>query len=411
MRQLPPDFFRTPYDHYEKLRAEGPVHETEFRTGLRAWLVVDYDAAREVLRNPTVRKDPHTAAGTAARSLAAGDSGVTAVNSRLSYHLLNTDPPDHSRLRKLVTPAFAPARIEALMPRVRAITDDLLDRLTATAARGRVDLMAEFAFPLPITVICEMLGVPIADRARFRDWSTIVSDVTLSDPAEMRHATDAIVDYFDALIAKRRSTGLGEDLLSSLIATTAEDDRLTDDEVISMAFLILIAGHETTVNLIGNSVLTLLSDRAKYRELRANPDRVPALVEEMLRYDGPVNMATLRYTTVPTTLGGTEIPPGELILVALGSANHDEKHFPAAAEFDPVRTANGHIAFGYGIHYCLGAGLARLEARIALSGLVERFPELRLAVDADEIEWRQSILFRGVRDLPVELSGAPALRG
>ncbi|MCP2287791.1 cytochrome P450 family protein [Nocardia amikacinitolerans] len=408
MRQLPPEFFRTPYAFYEQLRAQGPVHQIQLRTGVRAWLIVDYDAAREALRNPTIRKDPHTDTGAGARREGAGESGVGAVNARLSYHLLNTDPPHHARLRKLVTPAFAPARIEALTPRVTAITDELLDRLAA--ADGPVDLMAEFAFPLPITVICEMLGVPTADREQFKEWSAVVSDITLADPARMRVATDAIVAYFEELLARRRAEGPGPDLLSDLLSASEADDRLTDDEIISMAFLILIAGHETTVNLIGNTMLTLLADPPKYAALREDPDQVPALIEEMLRFEGPVNMATLRYTTVPTVIGETEVPAGELVLVALGSANHDDKHFDAPDTFDPGRNTNGHMAFGYGIHYCLGAGLARLEARIAISRLLERYPDMRLAVDADDILWRESVLFRGVLDLPVETTKSPALR-
>lgn len=270
--------------------------------------------------------------------------------------------------------------------------------------------MDEFAFPLPITVICEMLGVPAADREQFKEWSAVVSDITLADPARMRVATDAIVAYFEDLLARCRAEGPGADLLSDLLTASEADDRLTDDEIISMAFLILIAGHETTVNLIGNTMLTLLADPPKYAALRENPEQVPALIEEMLRFEGPVNMATLRYTTVPTVIGETEIPAGELVLVALGSANHDEKRFDAPDAFDADRNTNGHLAFGHGIHYCLGAGLARLEARIAISRLLERYPDMRLAVDADDILWRESVLFRGVLDLPVETTKSPALR-
>ncbi|MET8870471.1 cytochrome P450 [Nocardia sp. NPDC004604] len=408
MRQLSQDFFRTPYAFYAELRAEGPVHAIELSSGVRAWLVVDLDAAREALRDPSIRKDPHTEASRRARGLPTGDTGVGAVNARLSYHLLNTDPPEHARLRRLVTPAFAPARIEALAPRVLAIADELLDRMAADG--GRVDLLSEYAFPLPITVICELLGVPVADRAEFREWSRIIVEPSTATEEEMRQATAAIADYFERLIARRRAEGLGEDLVSDLIAAKADGDRLTDDELTSMVFLILVAGHETTVNLIGNTVLTLLSDPARYRALHGNPEDVPALIEEMLRYDGPVNVATLRYTTAPITLGDIEIPADELVLVALGSANHDERRFNAAADFDPRRPASGHLAFGHGIHYCLGAGLARLEARIAITRLVERCPDLRLAADGGELRWRESILIRGLHDLPVELAGAPALR-
>ncbi|WP_040780195.1 cytochrome P450 family protein [Nocardia pneumoniae] len=411
MRELPADFFRTPYAFYEQLRAEGPVHRIRLRTGVRAWLVVDYDAARDVLRHPDVRKDPNTAAGAHARQAAAGRSGVTAINPRLSHHLLNADPPRHSRLRKLVTPAFAPARMEALAPRVAAIADDLLDAIDRTEdAAGQVDLLAEYAFPLPVTVICEVLGVPVEDRARFREWSAAVVDSPMSTAEGMRTATDAIVDYFDGLVARRRAEGLGDDLISQLLLVSDEGERLGHDELISMAFLILVAGHETTVNLIGNTVLELLTDPPRYRALHDDPAGVPALVEEMLRYNGPVNMVTLRYTTAPVALGGSVIPEGELVLVAVASANRDERHFAAPATFDPDRAANGHLAFGHGIHYCLGAGLARLEARIALTRLVRRYPRLRLAADDTDLRWRESILIRGLLELPVVPESAPAMR-
>ncbi|MEU2040732.1 cytochrome P450 family protein [Nocardia niwae] len=410
MRELPADFFRTPHDFYQQLRAEGPVHRIHLRTGVRAWLVVDYDAAKEVLRHPDVRKDPHTPVGARARRSAAGGSGVMAVNQRLSHHLLNADPPRHSRLRKLVTPAFAPARMEALAPRIEAIADSLLNGIDRTERAEPVDLLAEYAFPLPITVICELLGVPVQDRARFREWSAAVVDTPMSTPEGMRTATDAIVSYFDGLVARRRAQGLGEDLISQLLLVTEEGDRLNHDELISMAFLILVAGHETTVNLIGNTVLELLADPARYQALRDDPTGVTSLVEEMLRYNGPVNVATLRYTTAPVRVGGSLIPEGELVLVSVASANRDERHFTAPATFDPEGGANGHLAFGHGIHFCLGAGLARLETRIALTRLIRRYPLLRPAVDDVDLRWRESILIRGLLELPVVPVRAPAVR-
>ncbi|WP_159837995.1 cytochrome P450 family protein [Nocardia sp. CY41] len=410
MRELPADFFRTPHAFYQQLRAEGPVHRIRLRTGVRAWLVVDYDAAKEVLRHPGVCKDPHNPVGAHARRSAAGGSGVTAVNQRLSHHLLNADPPQHTRLRKLVIPAFAPARMAALAPRVEAIADDLLDAIDRTGGGVPVDLLAEYAFPLPITVICELLGVPVEDRARFREWSAAVVDTPMSTPEGIRSATDAIVGYFDGLIARRRAEGLGEDLISQLLLATEEGDRLSPDELISMAFLILVAGHETTVNLIGNTVLELLTDPSRYQALREDLTGVTPLVEEMLRYNGPVNVATLRYTTAPVELGGSVIPEGELVLVSVASANRDERHFTAPGIFAPERGANGHLAFGHGIHYCLGAGLARLEARIALTRLIRRYPLLRPAIDDVDLRWRESILIRGLLELPVVPVRAPAVR-
>ncbi|MGN2637128.1 cytochrome P450 family protein [Nocardia takedensis] len=411
MKQLPQDFFRAPYGHYARWRAEGPVHPVEFSTGARAWVVVGYDAARQVLRDPTVRKDPGSEAGAMVRGGSGGGSGLTAVNPRLLRHLLNSDGAHHTRMRRAVSPVYAPGRVDALIPRVTAIAESLLDRLAAAAREnGHADLMTEFAFPLPITVICEMLGVPVADRHRFRYWSMIVSDATLSDPEEMRVTTDAIVDYFDALLAERRAHGRadGTDLLSTLLHAPGDGERLTDDEILATAFLVLIAGHETTVNLLGNSVLTLLSEPGRYREVAEHPDRVPGLVEEMLRYDGPVNMSTMRYTTAPIVVGDTVVPAGEMILVALGSTNRDERRFPAASRFDPARDQTGHMAFGHGVHFCLGAGLARMESRIALTALLRRFPDLRLAVDPADLRWQESLLFRGVRELPVDPSPAAA---
>ncbi|MFI9511191.1 cytochrome P450 [Nocardia sp. NPDC052566] len=408
MRQLPPDFFHTPYAFYAELRAEGPVHEIELRTGMRAWLVVDYDAAREVMRHPSVCKDLFSSAGTEALRRFPRDPEASAADLRLSYHMLNSDPPKHTRLRRLVAPAFAPARMEALAPRVRAIADGLLDAIEGRA--DQVDLLAEYAFPLPMTVICELLGIPVADRDQFRRWTAAVVDATTMDRAELRRMTHEIADYFEGLVAERRAGAQGEDLLSALVAASEDGDRLSDDELLSMVFLIMIAGHETTVNLIGNTVLTLLSDPPRYHALRADPAAVAPLLEEMLRYESPVNVATLRYTTAPVMVYGTEIPAHELVLVALGSANHDDRHFTGAARFDPVRNAAGHVAFGHGIHFCLGAGLARMEGRIAIDRLIRRFPELRLAVDSDDIRWRESILIRGLCELPVDLAGAPALR-
>ncbi|WP_051406890.1 cytochrome P450 [Nocardia sp. CNY236] len=409
MKQLPADFFQTPYAFYEQLRAEGPVHQIQLPTGVNAWLVVDFDVVKEVLRHPDVCKDPHTAAGARAHRTSVGNSGVTAVNERLRHHLLNTDPPQHSRLRKLVVPAFAPARMAALEPRVEAIADALLDTVDRKVSAGaNVDLLEEFAFPLPVTVICELLGVPVEDRERFQKWSAEVVDLPMSTPESMRAATDAIVDYFEGMISWRRSQGLGDDLLSELLRISDDGDRLSHDELISMAFLILVAGHETTVNLIGNTALALLDDPSRWRALRDNPDGVAPLVEEMLRYNGPVNVATLRYTAAPIVVRNTMIPEGEVILVSVAAANHDERQFLAPSTFDPDRGAHGHLAFGHGIHYCLGAGLARLEARVALTRLIQRFPHMRLTVDTADLHWRESIVIRGLRDLPVAVAGLPS---
>ncbi|MBF6211080.1 cytochrome P450 [Nocardia puris] len=393
MKHLSADYFRAPHDFTAGLRAEGPVHQVTLPTGARAWLVVGYDEALEVLRHPDIRKNPP---GTPPKR------DDAAVSPRVKRHLLNTDPPEHSRLRRLVTPAFAPSKLAALAPRVEAVTDELLERI---GRADRVDLLEEFAFPLPIIVICEMLGVPARDRPRFREWSTVIVDVTKADASEKRSATDAFADYLDGLIDARREDPRA-DMISDLVAASDDGGRLTRDELVAMVFLILVAGHETTVNLLGNAIYTLLDDPRRYRALRADPGLVAPFVEEILRYDGPVNFTTVRFTATEVTIGGATVPEGELVLVAVGSANRDERKFPDGKSFDPGRGNSGHIAFGHGIHYCLGAGLARLETRIALDGLARRYPDLRLA--AGDLRWRESLLIRGLHSLPVHPHGAPS---
>ncbi|GAA5055268.1 cytochrome P450 family protein [Nocardia callitridis] len=408
MNVLPEDFFRDPHVFYEQVRAEGPIHRIQLRNGLRAWLVVDYDIAREVLRHPDIRKDPNSVEGRQARVNDAGGSGLTSSNERLRHHLLTSDQPMHTRLRKLVTPAFSPARMTALIPRIEQIADELLDDVDR--AGGPVDLLAAYAFPLPLTVICELLGVPIADREQFREWSSTVVDASMSTPEQQKAAGDAVVEYFDELIERKRREEPGEDLLSYLLSVSDDGDQLSVDELISMAQLILIAGHETTVNLIGNTVLALLTDPQRYRALREDPDAVAPLIEEMLRFNGPVNTATLRHTAKEVTLGGVRIPASELVLVSVAAANRDPRHFDDPDSFDPARGAGSHLAFGYGIHFCLGAALARWEAKIAITKLVSRYPELSLAVDNADLGWRESILIRGLLDLPVDPAGAVAMR-
>ncbi|RJO72947.1 cytochrome P450 [Nocardia panacis] len=406
MIELPQEFFDDPYPVYARLRAQGPVHEVRFPDGMRGWIVVDYEAVREVLRNPTVHKELNPALEVFKRAFLPQDRPKRTF-TRVASHMLNTDPPNHTRLRKLVAPAFVPRRIEALEPRILAIAGELLDRIAE--ATGPVDLLTEYAFPLPITVICELVGMPVEDREQFREWSNLAIDNANSSKDEVQRAITGLEDYFDQLIERRRGEEPGEDLISALLAATEDGDRLSHDEMVSMLFLLLIAGHETTVNLIGNTVLALLTEPEKYRALHGNPDAVPGLLEETLRYDSPVNLATFRYTTEPITVAGTTIPADQLVFCALGSANRDERRFPGSEIFDPDRPQPNHVAFGYGIHFCLGAHLARLEGRIALTELVRRYPDLRL-VEGAQLRWRESTIIRGLRELPVEFASAPALR-
>lgn len=317
--------------------------------------------------------------------------------------MLDSDPPRHTRLRRLVARAFTARRVESLRPRVQQITDELLDAMAARPDR-RADLIAAFAAPLPMTVICELLGVPGLDRQRFRSWSGEIVAPLNGVGADPR-AVEEMTAYLLELVAAKAEDP-GEDLLSALIRTRDEDGgRLSPDELIGMAFLLLVAGHETTVNLIGNGVRALLAHPDQLAALRADPDAlIDGAVEEMLRYDGPVQHATYRFAATDLELGGVSIEAGSSVLVALAAADRDPARFahPGPDVFDIRRTGPGHLAFGHGIHFCLGAPLARMEARIAVRALLDRFPDLAEAPDAGPPDWLPGSLMRGVTRLPLQ---------
>ncbi|HEY7274032.1 MAG TPA: cytochrome P450 [Actinoplanes sp.] len=380
-------FHDDPHPFYARWRETGPVRPVILPGGFGGWLVTSYEDARQALTDPRLSQ--------AIQPPQANDSISPNVGAAIGHHMLAVDPPDHTRLRRLVTAAFTARRIEALRPRIEQITDELLD---AMAGREQVDLIDALAFPLPIQVICELLGIPSQDRDSFRSWSnTLVGGEALR--VQLPAAMTALVSYVRALIADRRQHP-GDDLLSGLIAVRDQADRLSEDELSSMVFLLLIAGHETTVNLIGNGAYLLLSHRERWERLRADPALLPAAIEEFLRYESPVETATFRITTEDMEIGGASVPAGEIVVVGLLSANRDENRFPDAAELRLDRPQNPHMAFGHGIHYCLGAPLARLEANVAFSKLLARFPGLRLAT-GEEPGWRPGLLLRGHQALPV----------
>ncbi|MFC9492900.1 MULTISPECIES: cytochrome P450 [unclassified Streptomyces] len=380
------DFTADPYPVYEELRARGPVHRVLLPKPAddgEAWLIVGHEEARAALTDPRLVKSPAKL----------GFSGLD--EELIGTHLLITDPPHHTRLRSLVTRAFTARRVESLRPRIQRITDDLLD---AMLPHGRADLVESFAFPLPLTVICELLGVPDIDRADFRRMS---NEVVAPSDRDGEYATFVeLAAYLRDLIEDKRASAPADDLLSALIRTTAEDgDRLSPDELCAMAFILLIAGHETTVNLIASGVRALLAHPDQLAALRADMTLLGGAVEEMLRYEGPVENATYRFTVEDTEVGGTVIPGGSAVLVGLAAAGHDPERFPEPDRFDIRRDARGHIAFGHGLHHCLGAPLARLEGQIALRSLLDRAPALALDGPADD--WLPGMLIRGVRSLPV----------
>ena len=391
------DFVQHLHANYERIRAETPVRRLVTQLGLPVWVVTRYEEAREALGDPRLAKNADgTLRALHAKLPAEADGRV--FGGDLAAHMLNMDPPDHTRLRKLVVKAFTPRRVESLRPRVEAITAELLD---AMARESEVDLLDAFAFPLPIRVICELLGVDESRRDDFRAWTNAILDAS-EDRAQAAEAIGAMTEYLLELIEAKRQRP-ADDLLTALIQVSADEDRLSVHELVSMVFLLLVAGHETTVNLIGNGVLALLRHPDQWAALRANPDLVDGAVEEILRYDGPVMHGTFRHTTAPVRLGGVEIPEGELVWVGLSSANRDPRQFPDPDRFDIGRDAHGHVAFGHGIHFCLGASLARLEGQVAVRRLVERFPGMALAVPPEQLRWRPSTLVHGLEELPVRL--------
>jgi len=387
VERLGADYFQDPHSVHARLQAQRPVSPVIMPGGTPAWLVTGYAEARAALADPRLRK-----------TMPGWHPEPDSIFAALDLHMLNSDPPDHERLRRLVNKAFTARRVERLRPRITAITAELLDDMST---QPEVDLLASFAFPLPITVICELLGVPVADRDDFRTWSaTIVSDTAIPGVFQA-HAT-AMIRYFMALLAAKRHEP-ADDLLSALIAARDEGDRLSENELVSMAFLLLVAGHETTVNLIGNGVLALLLNPAELARLRADSALIGGAVEELLRHENPVNNATFRCAAEPVEIGGVRIGRGDPVLVALSSANRDPSRFGDPDRLDLGRDSSGHLAFGHGIHYCLGAPLARLEAEIAFSHLLARFGSMRLAVPAGSLRWRPSTLIHGLESLPVRL--------
>ncbi|HEY2765234.1 MAG TPA: cytochrome P450 [Pseudonocardiaceae bacterium] len=379
---------------YAGLAASGPVHRITLPSGTPAWLVTGHDEVRQALTDPRLVKAPGL-------PTPAGGELAPDIEAAMNSDLLHLDPPDHTRLRRLVSAAFTRHRIEQLAPRVQQIADQLLD---ATDDDAEIDLIAAFAYPLPITVICELLGVPTDRQAEFRSWSSTIVAGSLSTPEAWIAAATAMIGYIRELLAAKRADP-ADDLLSALVAVRDGTDHLSEDELTSMVFLLLVAGHETTVNLIGNGIHALLTHPEQLALLRAEPQRLDAAVEELLRFDGPLQLATFRWTTEPVEIGGTQLAAGEMVIPGLLAANRDPFRIPPEV-LDLTRTDNPHLTFGYGIHHCLGAPLARLEGRIALGGLLARFPDLRLAVPPEELTWRAGVLMHGLAALPVTLHSA-----
>jgi cytochrome P450 len=391
-----------PFGYFAQVRARCPVQRVRLADGHPAWVVLGYDAARRALSDPSISKDMLAALQEAGDVVAEGLPGP-----EFSRHMLNVDPPDHTRLRRLVSRAFVPGRIAALEPAIRAIASSLLDELDAAGPGAAVDLIEGYAYPLPFEVIGELLGIPAADRPRLHAWFQVLLTGWAGDPPpEAVEASDGIVAYLGELVdAKRRNPA--DDLVSVLVA--AEGDMLTTQELLSSLFQLVVAGHDTTASLIGNGVVALLDHPGQLQALLADPGQLPAAIDELIRFTAPVPHATFRVTTEPVTLDGVRIPAHEQVLVCLGSANRDPGRFPAPDVLDIGRD-RPNLGFGHGGHYCLGAPLARLEAKVAFEALLGRYPGLRLAVGRDDLAWAHGdgLVLRGLVSLPVVLG--PDLR-
>jgi cytochrome P450 len=393
-----PVFKADPYPTYARLRSSAPVHRATMPDGRGVWLITRYEYVLAVLKDQRFVKDWRSAL---TPEQLAEIPPIPEVMKPLSRNMLDTDPPDHERLRALVSKAFTPRLIERMRPRVQAIADGLLD---AVQDRGGMDLIDDYAFPLPITVIAELLGVPAEDRNNFREWS----DAAVSGNASQEYLEEILIphmqaftDYLRALFEEKHANPR-DDLVSALVQAEEAGDKLSEDELLGMVFLLLVAGHETTVNLIGNGVLALLQHPDQLRKLKDDPSLIKPAVEELLRYDGPVETSTERFAREDVDMGRTVIPRGEMVLVVLAAADHDPERFSDPDNLDITRTDNRHLAFGKGVHHCLGAPLARMEGQIAISTLLRRMPNLRLKGSPESLSWRPGMILRGLRGLPVE---------
>ncbi len=397
-----PDFLRDPYSRYRELSEAGPVHRGE----LGELVLTRWADCHAVLRDPRFSSDPrHRADGLGRRNAEDGNrSGPATILEAGVSVMLFLDPPDHTRLRRLVASAFTPRAVDALAPRIAELVEGLLDEV---AGAGTFDVMDALAYPLPVIVICELLGVPAEDREQFKGWSsdaTRLLDLADADGEAVQRglaAGAALLQYLFGLIEDHRANPR-DDLLSAMIAAEEEGDRLTPQELYATCMLLFLAGHETTMNLIGNGVLALLRHPDQHQRLLDDPGLIPGAVEEILRFDPPVQVTARTATVDGLEVAGRPVARGQGVVTAIAAANRDPEQFPDPDRFDVTRPeARHHLAFGGGIHYCLGAPLARLEGRIVLERLLARFPRLEPDFDLDRPEYREHFVLRGLRTLPV----------
>jgi cytochrome P450 PksS len=397
------EFKADPFPIYRRLREESPVHRVKLPNGQSAWLVTRYDDVVRVLTDDRFAKDAFRVLSKDQLEASPWLTKLlTPLLMPLARHMLNRDPPDHTRLRALVQQAFSPRLVEGMRGRIQTLAEELLNR---AKSRGRMDLIADYALPIPTTVIAEMLGVPIRDRHKFHRWSSALLLAGASRFGLLWAMPSALrfMRYIRQLIKIRRAD-LRDDLISALITAKEASERLNDDELLSMILLLIVAGHETTVNLIASGMLALLQHPDQLERLRNDPALIRPAVEELLRFTAPVETATERFATEDMEVAGVKIAHGDLVLAAIASANRDERQFQNPDALDIAREPNRHLAFGQGIHFCLGASLARLEGQLAINALLAGTHDLRLAVDPAKLRWRSGLVLRGLTALPISFT-------
>jgi cytochrome P450 len=401
---LDPNFKANPYPTYAKLRSEAPAARVTLPDGREGWLFTRYEDVEAILRDHEqftnrsflgqIEEGPEL------------PPRVRGVYMLFNEIMLGKDPPEHTRLRKLVQKAFTARLVEGLRPNIQELADNLLDAVEERARRSgerKMDLIADYAFPIPVTIIMDLLGIPYEDRENIRSWSTTLAsfDGSLALAEKIAPEVNAFIDYLgDLLEAKRKNPR--DDLLTNLVLVEDEGDRLNDADLLAMVYVLIFAGHETTLHLIGNGTLALLTHPEQFEKLKADPSLIKTAVEELLRYDPSVEIPRARLAVTDVEIGGVLVRRGEVVLTAIAGANHDPGRFEASEELNISRENNRHLSFGKGIHACLGASLARLEGQIAIGTLVGRMPNLKLAVPPEELRWRPGGIFlRGLAALPV----------
>ncbi|MBH8563712.1 cytochrome P450 [Nostoc sp. CENA67] len=389
-----------PYPTYHHLRSESPVHRY-FVGG--DWLVSRYVDVKAVLRSGYVRsQDKPKSIQERNQYLQDKGKNLNTLAQTTSKFLFYMDQPDHTRLRNLVMKVFSSVIVERMRPQIQEIVNELLDKVQH---QGSMDIIADFAIPLPVTVISRLLGIPKEDQDQLNQWSNVLarildSLVSLEEFQAMNEVTEAFKEYLRTLIAKREKQPQA-DLISALIAVKEQSDRLSEEELLATCIMLFATGEESTVNTIGNGMLALLNHPDQIEQLKTEPTKIQTAVDEILRYDSPVQTTT-RIATVNFEIGNQTIQAGEKVVLCLGAANRDPAQFPDPDRLDINRNPNPHVAFGDGIHYCLGAGLARIQAQIAINTLVQKFPDLKLA--SNQLEWRKNAVLRGLKALPVSFT-------